>query len=123
MRARGREQGARENLLKLLSEKGYNQFMVIDEKEVRHLAELAKVSLKEGDESRLVKDLGKILDHFEELREIDTENVEPMNGGNFGVNVHRHDDESIIVDTSQERLLTLFPEKESDYLKIPPVFE
>ncbi len=41
----------------------------IDKKTLEHLAELARIKLDGRQEEKLLHDLGKILDHFEELKE------------------------------------------------------
>ncbi|MEK7163052.1 MAG: Asp-tRNA(Asn)/Glu-tRNA(Gln) amidotransferase subunit GatC [Patescibacteria group bacterium] len=56
----------------------------IDKKTLEHLAELGRIEI--GDkrqaisdkEEKLLKDLQKILGHFEELKEVDTENINPV---------------------------------------------
>ena len=97
--------------------------MIISEKEVEKLANLARIELGEKEEKELGGDLEKILEYFEELKEVDTKNVEPMSGGTFLVNVHRHDDENLKADVSPEEPTRAFPEREGNFLKIPPVFE
>ncbi|MBI4193046.1 MAG: aspartyl/glutamyl-tRNA amidotransferase subunit C, partial [Candidatus Colwellbacteria bacterium] len=61
-----------------------------------------------------------ILDHIEELNELDTAGVEPMSGGVGTANVLR-DDETDATLLGKGR--GAFPETEGDYLKVPPVFE
>lgn len=43
----------------------------IDEEEVRRIARLARLELDDDEVGRLVEELGRILDHFDELRELD----------------------------------------------------
>jgi len=108
---------------------------MITQKELEHLSELARLTIKSSEEGKLLKDLSKILGHFEELKEIDTQNVPPMTslrlaeagsghakaGGTFGKNVFRTDEinENRL---PKDRAVEQFPEKEKDFLKIPPVF-
>ncbi len=112
----------------------------IDKKTLEYLAELGRIELDKKSEDKLLGDLQKILEHFKELEEVDTENIEPMSGANiFSANVFR-EDEFIEVDkrgrenleadlrgkpalSRAEGLIDQFPEKENGYLKIPPVFE
>lgn len=96
----------------------------ISKQTLEHLAELARIKLDHKSEAKLLGDLGEILDYFEELKEIDTENVEPMAGGTDLKNAWRQADEKRVVDEkSRERITAVFPQKEGDFLKIPPVFE
>lgn len=51
--------------------------MKVSEKEVRYVAELARISLSPGELRVLAKDLNKILTYFEKLKEVDTTGVLP----------------------------------------------
>ncbi len=99
----------------------------INKETLEHLAGLARIEISEKDESKLLEDLRKIFDYFEELKEVDTENVEPMVGGNiFSENVFREDAEGESYGNlcgKSEKLKGAFPEKEGGFLKVPPVFE
>ena len=52
--------------------------MLLTEKEVRYVANLANLSLTEEEIGRMVNDLGGILEQMDRLAEIDTEGVAPM---------------------------------------------
>lgn len=95
---------------------------MITQKELEHLSELARLGIKSSEEGKLLKDLDKILGHFEELKELDTQNVPPMTGGTFGKNVFRTDEinENRL---PKDRAVEQFPEKRNEFLKVPPVFE
>lgn len=109
---------------------------MITKKELEHLGELTRLDLGGIDEEKLLKDLQGILDHFEELKNIKTDKVEPVTGlrlaeagfshakagGTFAENVFRADD-SRETELPGERSVEQFPEKEKGFLKIPPVFE
>ncbi len=93
---------------------------------MEYLAELARIELKEKNEEKLLKDLQKILEYFEELKEVDTEKVEPLAGGTIEYNVFRKDEKIETSDKGQAtrgKLVEAFSKEENGYLKIPPVFE
>ena len=92
----------------------------IDKHELEHLAKLARVQLDPQEEEKLLTDLGNILEHFKELQEIDTANVEPMAGGTDLKNIFRADDER--ESTNRGAGVEAFPGKERGFLKVPPVF-
>ena len=92
----------------------------IDKKALEHLAELSRIKLDEREEEKLIKDLEKILHHFEELNSLDTSGVEPMNGGTELKNSLREDGERI--STNQGAGAEVFPESKDGFLKVPPVF-
>lgn len=93
----------------------------IDEKTLRHLAELARIEIE--DEYTLLKDLQKILEYFEGLKEIDTEGVEPLLGAAMGKNVFSEDEPLSESETKAEDLRRAFPSAENDFLKTPAVFQ
>ncbi|MDP3729354.1 MAG: Asp-tRNA(Asn)/Glu-tRNA(Gln) amidotransferase subunit GatC [bacterium] len=88
-------------------------------KNVKHLAILARVDLKAGEEKKMVKDLQAILNYFKELQEVDTSAVKPMTGGTTLKNVVR-EDVTATDDTGKGR--DAFPDKYNGALKVPPVF-
>lgn len=107
---------------------------IIDKKTLEHLAELARIEIEAptpkrdrgpdqsvGKEAKLLADLKKILEHFNELKELDTKDAEPMAGGTWEVNVFREDIPERTSDTGKGK--SQFPEVEKGYLKVPPVFE
>lgn len=105
--------------------------MLITQKTLEHLVALSRIELDEKSEEKLLKDLQKILEYFDELKEVDTENIEPMAGGTIEKNVFREDGfieadrrgkENLEADL-RGKLIDQFPEEENGFLKIPPVFE
>ena len=93
----------------------------ISKEELRHLAELARIKLDASEEDFLIKGLGSILGHFEELRALDTSAVPPMTGGTDLKNIFRDDTERESTDRGAG--VEAFPEAENGFLKVPPVFE
>jgi aspartyl-tRNA(Asn)/glutamyl-tRNA(Gln) amidotransferase subunit C len=90
---------------------------------LEYLAELGRIELAESEKSKLLKDLQEILNYFQELQKIDTTDVEPMSGGTFTQNIFREDEGNVKRQASSVKLTEAFPEKENDFLKIPPVFK
>ena len=94
----------------------------INKKHLEHLAELSRIKLKIGEENKLLKDLENILDYFNDLKNLDTEEILPITGGGGLKNKFRED--KIKEDRLKgEGAASQFPEKERGYLKVPPVFE
>jgi aspartyl-tRNA(Asn)/glutamyl-tRNA(Gln) amidotransferase subunit C len=102
----------------------------INKKTLEYLSELSRIELDKESEEKLLKDLQKILTYFEELKEVDTENIEPMAGGTIEKNIFREDTD---LDGQSQRepafsqrrsaLIEQFPEEENGFLKVPAVFE
>lgn len=99
----------------------------ISKKELEHLADLSRIELNPGEEEKLLKDLGAILDHFKELQALDTANVVPMTGGTDLMNVLRpdsaEDGDGGRENTNRGAGVDAFPESKGGYNKVPPVFE
>ena len=97
----------------------------INKKTLEYLAGLGKIELKAKDEEKLLKDLGNILAYFEELKELNTEEIEPLAGGTIGENIFRDDESRKDDELKKERELAkrAFPEKGGGFLKVPAVFE
>lgn len=97
---------------------------IINKQILEKLAALAKIEIKKEKEEKLTDDLEKILDHFKELENINTENIQSLNGGTELINITKSDNiENVDKETINDDLIGQFFEKESNLLKIPPVFE
>jgi aspartyl-tRNA(Asn)/glutamyl-tRNA(Gln) amidotransferase subunit C len=95
--------------------------MAIEEKDVKHVAHLARLKLAE-DELHLYQDqLGRILDHMDELVKLDTADVTPTAHALGLTNVLRKDEPKAFED--RKSLLALAPESEGPYFKVPKVIE
>lgn len=93
---------------------------MLTKKDLEKLADLARMKIGEAEEEKLLRDLEGILGHFEELKALDTDNVEPMNGGTMSVNAWRSDE--IVGRLDGQKAREEFPDADNDYLKVPPVF-
>jgi len=65
--------------------------MSIDEKTIRQVAKLARLSLEEGEIPKLQKDLAEILDYAAKLSELATDGVKPTSHVHGDVNVFKED--------------------------------
>lgn len=100
---------------------------------VDYIAQLARIKLMPQEEDKFSKDLGKVLDYFKELQELDTEDVKPLTGGAELKNVLRDDMRHATRDKGQgtedrrqvtrDKLIEAFPDGENGFLKVPPVLE
>lgn len=52
--------------------------MKVSPQDVTHVANLANLDLTESESNAMLRDLNSILDHIDNLKEIDTTNVPPM---------------------------------------------
>jgi len=94
---------------------------IINKRTLEHIAELARLELSERETEKFLKDLQDILEHFNDLKEVNTEGVEPMTGGTSLKNIWREDEER--TNTNLGAGVHAFPETEGGYLKVPKIFE
>ncbi len=94
----------------------------INTKALAHLAELARLELSEKESEKMLVDLEKILNYFNELEIVDTAKVTPMTGGTALKNVFREDEERVNSYENRDAIIEAFPDREGRQLKVPPVF-
>ena len=93
----------------------------ISEKEVRHVAKLARLSLSGSEIEGYRRDLNSILTYVESLEEIDTNGIRPMSHVMDTRNIWRED---MPTDTGKpEDLLTNAPMKEKECFKVPRILD
>ena len=95
--------------------------MSTDIQTIRKLAHLARLEFSEEKEQEVLQDLNKILNWVDKLRELDTENIEPLTHMTAEMNVMREDVAQNTI-THEEALLNA-PKKDSDYFRVPKVLE
>jgi aspartyl-tRNA(Asn)/glutamyl-tRNA(Gln) amidotransferase subunit C len=89
--------------------------------EVRNIARLARVGLSDDEVSRLQSQLSQILDYFQRLQEVDTENVPPTAHTLAMHNVMRDDEPHPSLD--KEDVLANAPQREEDLFRVRAVLE
>jgi len=89
--------------------------------QVHHVAKLARLEITDDEAERYQQDLNAILDHVEQLGELDTENVRPMSHVLKMKNVWREDKAGASNQTGA--ILSNAPMKEKDYFKVPKILE
>lgn len=98
--------------------------MNLSEKEVRYVADLANLDLSEEEVTRMMRDLGNILTHIEQLNELDTREVSAM------AQVLFEEDETATLredlphqTLSNAEALANSPASGAGYYKVPKVIE
>ncbi len=97
---------------------------MLTEKEVRHIAQLARIKLTEKEEKGLKKDLSSILEYIDKLNEVDTDNVEPLYQTTGLVDSFRSDEprsEFKMDESLNEKLIGQAPHKEGLFVKVKSV--
>jgi len=88
---------------------------------VKYVAELARIKITEEEIGFLKEQLGRILEYIKNLKEVDTDKVEPTRGVFFQENRLR-EDIPCKKDVFKE-ILKNAPQKEGNYFKVPRVIE
>jgi len=94
----------------------------ITEKEVEHIAELARIKLTEKEKDKMTKELGAILGYIDKLKEVNTEGVEPIAHITGLTDIFRKDDNPREPDPENiKRLMEQAPERKDNFVKVKEV--
>ena len=91
----------------------------ITAKDVRKVAQLARLDLPDDQIATYTEQLEKILAYVAQLEEIDTTNVKPTTRAVEVVNVTRTDEVSAT--QVREELLNLAPQREGNFFRVPKI--
>jgi len=94
---------------------------MIDKESVKHVEDLAELSLTESEREELTDDLVRILDYVDKLGELDTEGVEPLRHILEVQNVMREDEKRETLDL--EEVFRNAPANDRGFFKVPPVID
>ena len=93
----------------------------LDETAVRHVAQLARLSITDEEVTRYAAQLSRVLDYFERLRELDTTGVEPTALPLPVSNVFRED--VVRPSLDPERALDDAPDRQGAFFRVPRVLD
>ena len=93
---------------------------MISKEEVQHIAKLARLGITKKEEEKFARELSKILDYIEKLKEVDISGIEPTTHSILVENVMRKD-ESRKSKVESGKLLELAPETKNGYLKVKSI--
>ncbi len=95
--------------------------MKLNQEDVKHLAELARLDLSEPEAKKMSEEFGSILGYVERIQKVDTGKVEPFTmpaKEDWRPDVAFESDEA-----TRELILSNFPGRTGDLLQAPGVFE
>lgn len=93
----------------------------INKEDVAYVAGLAKLSLDEQTQERLLKELSAILEYMDKLNELDTSDIEPMSHVLERVNVFRED--VVTSSLEREKALSNAPDTDGVYFRVPQILD
>ncbi len=94
---------------------------MLTEKDVEHVAKLARIALTHEEKGVFTHQLANIMDYIDRLKELDTAGVEPMHHVMDIHNVFREDraDKKLTAD----EVLANSPDREGSFFKVPKIME
>jgi aspartyl-tRNA(Asn)/glutamyl-tRNA(Gln) amidotransferase subunit C len=92
---------------------------VISIEDVEHVAKLARLALADDEKEIYAKQLARIIENFNELKEVDTTGVEPMAHALPITNVMRAD--KVVTPPGPEIMLKTAPAAENGYFRVPKI--
>lgn len=97
---------------------------MISDKEITHIAKLARLKLTDEEQSKFKKELSSVLEYVEQLNKLDTENVPPLAQTTGIVNAFREDahrGDFRDSDELHDKLVGQAPHKEGRFVKVKQV--
>ena len=95
--------------------------MTIDLKTIKHISKLSRISVDDTKANKLAGDLNSIFDFIEKLKELDTDNVEPLTSVAETTLKLRIDE--VKSGNIREQVLKNSPDENEDFFVVPRVVE
>jgi len=93
----------------------------ISKQQVEHVAKLARLEVSEDEKAMFSRQLSAILTYMDQLKEVDTEGVEPTATVLPTENVWRED--AVRLSLAQEQALANAPEQADGFFRVPKIIE
>ena len=100
-----------------MNQKNNKTKLTVDD--TKEIAKLARINLSHDDEKKFTGQLNNILEYFEKLSELDTDDVEPRTHPTEIVNSFRED--KVTPSLTNEEALMNAPHKKDGYIKGPKI--
>ena len=95
--------------------------MTIDLKTIKHISKLSRISVDDENAKKLAGDMNSIFDFIEKLKELDTDNVEPLTSVAETTLKLRVDE--VKSGNIREDVLKNSPDENADFFVVPRVVE
>ena len=95
--------------------------MVIDKNHILKLADLAKITISEEEVDSYISDINKILSLVSQIKDIDTDGVEPLSNVLDQLSETREDKSIIKLD--RDDALSNAPDSDGVYFQVPPTIK
>ena len=95
--------------------------MIIDKEHILKLADLAKINLSEDAVDSYISDINKIVDLVSEVKDIDTEGIEPLSNVIEQLSETRDDVPRTSID--RDEAMDNAPDSDGVYYQVPPTIK
>ncbi len=95
---------------------------MLSQEEVKHIALLSRIGLKDEDVPGYQKDLSAVLDFFQELEKLPTDGIEPIGHITGRADVMREDEQVVFSQAGRAQILKNAPDTKDNFLKVRSVF-
>lgn len=96
--------------------------MKLSKTQVEHIAKLSRIAITDAEAERFSEQLSAVLSYMEMLNELDTSDTEPTIQVT-GIRNRLRGDEAVPCDPeTRDAIMSNFPEREGEYLRVPSVF-
>lgn len=95
--------------------------MALNGDQVRWVAHLARLEISEAEVAMFTEQLSNVVDYIEQLKEVDTEGIEPMAHALPINNVFRED--AVTESLSAAAALANAPDRHGDFYSVPAVLD
>ena len=95
--------------------------MTIDLKTIKHISKLSRISVDDEKAKKLVGDMNSIFDFIEKLKELDTDNVEPL--ASVAETTLKLRVDEVKSGNIKEDVLKNSPDENEDFFVVPRVVE
>ena len=95
--------------------------MIINKNHILKLADLAKITISEEEADSYISDINKILSLVSQIKEINTENIEPLSHVLDQYSETRADEAEFELDRDES--LSNAPETDGVYFQVPPTIK
>jgi len=96
--------------------------MALTQKEIEHIALLARLDLSNEEKEKCANELSAILDYIDQLQEVNTSGVSYEYQVEGLVNVLDHDEVVVCDEDTRMRILAAMPDRAGDLLRVKGIF-
>lgn len=94
---------------------------MVNKEQVKHIAKLARLGLQDSEIEKMQKELASILGYIDLLNEVKIEKVSGFFHPAGIENISRKDEAVADRGDAREKIISQFPEKEGEYLKVKEI--